>query len=84
MNHTTDNYRNIGANDLQGMQTNIDSSHAVHMEMRVRTGGFSSFGIGVLTDKPSKQNMNLRSLNELGVIGNTECLTYNIWYEYFL
>ena len=41
----------IGANDIQEIQTYVDLSHAVHMEMRVYKGGVSTFGIGVLTSK---------------------------------
>ena len=84
MNKTINDKRIIGANDIQGMQTYVDSSHAVHMDMRGHRGGVSNFGIGVFTAKPSKQNMNLRISNESGLIGNSEYLMYNILYEYFL
>ena len=66
------------------MQTYVDSSHSAHMDMRGHTGGGSTFGIGVLTAKSSKQMMDLRSSNKLEIIGNSEYLPYKIWYQYFL
>ena len=36
--------------------------------MREHTGGVSTFGIGFLTDKSSKYNMNFRGSNVLEVI----------------
>ena len=74
MNLTIDNDIIIRTYDLQEMQTYVDSSHAVHMDMGKRTGGFSIFCVGALTDKYSKQNMNSRSSNESEVIGNSEYL----------
>ena len=63
MNHTINNKIIIGGNYLQEMNTYIDSSHTVHMDMRVHTGGVSTFRIGVLTAKLSKQKMILISSN---------------------
>ena len=52
--------------------------------MRGHTGGVITFGTGVLNAKSSKQKMNSRSSNETEVIGNSEYLPYNIWFEYFM
>lgn len=62
----------------------VDSSHAVHKDMRGHTGGVISFGKGVSCPKSSKQKMNLRSTNETEVIGNSEYLPNNVWHEQFL
>ena len=58
MNQTTNYKRIIGGNDLQEVQTCIDSYHAVHMDMRGHTGVVSSFDIGVLTANSSRHNIN--------------------------
>ena len=84
MNQTIDDNRIIGANELQEMHTYANLSHVVHMDMRGYTGGVSTFGIGVLTAESIKQNMNLISSNGLEVIGNSEYLLCNNWYENLL
>ena len=81
---TIGDFRVIGADDVTRMETYVDSSHAVHEDMRGHTGGVITFGTGVLAPKCSKQKMNSRSSNETEVIGNSEYLPYNIWHEYFL
>ena len=55
--------RIIGADDLLKMQTFIDSSHAVHEDMKGHTGGMITFGTGVVSVKSSKQKMNSQSSN---------------------
>ena len=57
MNQKIKDKRIMGEKDLQEMQTYVDLSHEVHMEMRGHTRGVSTFGIGILTDKSSKQKM---------------------------
>ena len=64
--------------------TFVDSSHAVHPDMRGHTGGAITFGTGILSPKASKQKMNSRSTNETEVIVNSEYLPINIWHEHFL
>ena len=61
MNQKVDDKRIVGENDLQEMQTYVNSSHAVQMEIRGHIGGVSTFVIRVFTSKLSKQKMNLRS-----------------------
>ena len=66
------------------METFVDSSHAVHPDMRGHTGGVITFGTGILSPRSSKQKMNSRSSNESEVIGNSEYLPTNIWHENFM
>ena len=68
MNRTINDKRIIGANNLHEIQTYVNSSHDVHMDVRGNTGGFSIFGIRVLKDRSSKQELNSRSSNESEVI----------------
>ena len=58
MNQTIIAKRIIGENNLQEMQTCANSYHVVHKDMMGHTGVVSTFCIGVLTTKSSKQNMN--------------------------
>ena len=76
---TIDDNRIIGADRLDVMTTFVDSSHAVHPNMRGHTGGVITFGTGVINTKSSKQKMNTRSSNEAEVVGNSEYLPTNIW-----
>ena len=80
---TIEDSRIIGAESLTKMKTYVDSSHAVHPDMRGHTGGAISFGTGILSHVSSKQKMNSRSTNETEVIGNSEYLPRNIWHDYF-
>ena len=81
---TIDDTRIIGIDRLDTMLTFVDSSHAVHPDMRGHTGGLITFGTGILSPRSSKQKMNSRSSNETEVIGNSEYLPTNIWHEHFL
>ena len=84
LHQTINDVRIIGADDLLKMQTFIDSLHAVHEDMKGHTGGTITFGTGVVSVKSSKQKMNSRSSNETEVIGNSEYLPFNIWFQYFM
>ena len=84
LHQTIDDVRIIGADDLLKMQTLIDPSHAVHEDTKGHTGGTITFGTGVVSVKSSKQKMNSRSSNETEVIGNSEYLPFNIWFQYFM
>lgn len=66
------------------MDSYVDSSHAVHPDMRRHTGGLVTFGTGVLSQMSCKQKMNSRSTNETEVIGNSEFLPRTIWFENFM
>ena len=78
LHQTIDDVRIIGADDLLKIQTFIDSSHALHEDMKVHTGGTITFATGVVNVKLSKQKMNSQSSNETEVIGNSKYLPFNI------
>ena len=84
LHQTIDDARIIGEDDLLKMQTFIDSSDAVHEDMKGHTGGTITFGTGGVSVESSKQKMNSRSSNETEVIGNSEYLPFNIWLQYFM
>ena len=81
---TIDDVRVIGADSLYEMFTFIDSAHSVHPNMRGHTGGMTTFGTGIIDQKSSKQKMNTRSSTETEVVGTSEYLPKNIYFELFM
>jgi len=53
--------RTVEADDLLHMLTMTDSAHAVHEDMKGHTGGIITFGTGVIDQKSSTKNMNIRN-----------------------
>ena len=74
----------IRADNLNEMQTFIDSVHVVHKDMKRHIRRVTKFGICIIIAKSSKQEMKSRSSNESEVIRNSEYLPCVIWYEYFM
>ena len=60
------------------MVTWVDAAYAVYGNMRRQTGGMSSFGLGAIQTKSSKQKINAKSSTK------SEVLPYNIWMTFFL
>ena len=81
---TVEDVRIIGADDLHGMLTFIDSAHAVHPNMCGNTGGLTTFGTGIIDQKSGKQKMNTRSSTKTEVVGTSEYLPKNIYFEMFM
>jgi hypothetical protein len=59
-----DEFRVIGADDLTKLKTWVDTSYAVHRDMKSHTGGVVSFGTGAALSKSSKQKLNMKSSAE--------------------
>ena len=81
---TIDDTRIIGASCLNRLSTWIDAAHAVHEDMKGQTGGATSYGIGILNSKSSKQKLNTRSSTESELVGVSEYIPHCIWYMNFL
>jgi hypothetical protein len=81
---TQDDLRTVGADDLLHMLTMTDSAHAVHDDMRGHTGQIITMGTGVLDQKASKQKMNTRSSTDCELVGTSEGLPKNIYFEMFM
>ena len=81
---TIDNERIMGADNLTEMLTFVDAAHSVQPNMRGHTGGCITFGTGVVNMKASKQKMNMRSSTETEVVGTSDYLPKNIFYELFM
>lgn len=81
---TINDPRIIGVYSLKKLFSWIDASHAVHDDMKGHTGAASSFGIGVIGTKSTKQKLNTKSSTESELVGASEYLPYCIWYLNFL
>jgi len=55
---TINDTRVMGADSLEQIDTFIESSHAVHPDMRGHTGGAFTMGTVIIHGKGSKQKMN--------------------------
>ena len=84
LNRTIDDKRVIGVSSLKTLVTWVDAAYAVYGNMRSQTGGMSSFGLGAIQTKSSKQKINAKSSTEAELIGVSEVLPYNIWMTNFL
>ena len=76
--------KNIREKDLNKMETFIESFHTLHEFMKGQKDGITTFGTGALGVKSIKLNMSSRSSTKTEVIGNSEYLPCNIWFEYFM
>ncbi len=78
---TVINMQTIGGENVHHMLTMVDSTHAVHNDMRGHTGGLMTFGTEVVHQKSSKQKMNTRSSTEHEHVRTSE---YNDYFEMFM
>ena len=74
----------LGADDLKKLRTWVDASYAVHPDMKSRTGGIMSFGLGGFVCKSSKQKLNTKSSTEAEVVGASDYLPNTLWIQMFL
>ena len=76
--------RIIGADSLSLMRSWADASFAVHRDMKSHTGGTSSFGIGVVHSKCSKQKINTKSSTEAEIVAASDYISHTIWIANFM
>ena len=75
----------LGADDLNTMTTWVDTSYAVHHDMRSHTGGVLSFGTGGLLCKSSRQKLNTtKSSTEAKLVSASDYLPNTIWTMNFM
>ena len=74
----------LGADKIQKMKTWVDTSYAVHKDMKSHTGGVVSFGRGAALSKSSKHKLNVKSSTEAELVGASDYLPYPIWLKKFL
>jgi len=64
--------------------TLIDAAYAVNPDMKSQTGGAMSMRIGVLHAKTNIQKLNVKSVTEAELVGNSAYVPYNLWLLHFL
>ena len=64
----------LGAENLNIMKWHIDSSHAVHADMRGQTGLAMTLGKGSIINDSGKQKMNTRSSVETELMGQCDMI----------
>lgn len=84
LNRTLDRSLTIGANNMQVMGFFIDTSHAVHEDMRSHTGGCVILDRGEILSKYMKQRLNTKSLTYSEFVGIIEYITTIIYAKLFL
>jgi hypothetical protein len=81
---TLDLMYTLGADDIRAFCTWVDSSYAVHPDMKSHTGGAISFGMGGLLCKSSKQKLNTKSSTKAELVGVSNYLPNVLWVKMFL
>ena len=79
-----DDVRVIGATSITEIMTFVDSSYAVHDNMRSHTGGLVSFGIGAAHTRSTTSKINVKSATESELVSASEYLPYTIWFKHFM
>jgi len=76
--------RKLSASNLHTMYTWVDASYAVHPDMRSHTGRALSLGVGALNVMSRKLRLNSKSSAEAEVVGTSDYVPKNIWFQMFL
>ena len=66
------------------MYSFVDSSYAVHDNMRSHTGGLVSFGIGAAHTRSTTSKINVKSATESELVSASEYLPYTLWFKHFM
>jgi hypothetical protein len=74
----------LEAENLQVMKWWVDSSFAVHPDMRSHTGGAMTLGKGVIYGTSTRQKLNTKSSTECELVGVNDVLPQILWTRYFL
>ena len=71
--------RCFGETSLDKIFTWVDSSYALHHDLKSQTRGVISMAFGVTHCRSSKKKLNKKSLTESEIVGASDYLPYNIW-----
>jgi Reverse transcriptase (RNA-dependent DNA polymerase) len=74
----------LGVGNMRKVQSWVDESYMVHLDMKSHTGGVMSFGIRGLTCKSGKQKLKTKSSTEAEVVGASDYLPNTMWTQMFL
>jgi hypothetical protein len=72
---TQDDVVSLSADDTQTIKWCINSSFAMHKEMRSHTGAVMTLGQGALISDLTKQKVNARSLTEIKIVAVDNTIT---------
>ena len=61
------------------METWVDTSYAVHHDMRSHTGGVITLGTGAIMSKSSKQKLNTKSSTKAELVSTSDYTPNAIW-----
>ena len=84
INGTLDLVLTIGSDDLSLMYTYVDAAYGVHADCRSQTGGVTTFGIGGIVCRASKQKLNTKSSTEAELVGASDYLSNTVWIQNFM
>ena len=74
----------LEADSLHVIKWYVDSSYAVHPDMRSHTGAVLTFGKGAVYNKSRKQKLNTRSSTEAELVGTDDAMGQVLWTRYFM
>ena len=74
----------LGAINLHTMYTPIDVSYATHDDCKSHTGGASTYGIGVVSSRSSKQKLDTTNTTECELVGIADCLPKVLSHQRFM
>ena len=68
----------IGANGLEILQTWVDSSYAIHQDMKGHTSVVMSMDRGIIHNKCSKQKLNTNISTKTKVVGASNYIPWTV------
>ena len=74
----------LSADDISKPKTWVDASYAPQPDMKSHTGACTSFGLGIILPRSSKQKLNTKSSTEAELVGMSDSVPYSLWAVYFL
>jgi hypothetical protein len=81
---TKDDIVKMSADDSQTIKWYVDSSFAVHKDMRGHTGAIMTLGTGAIISDSTKQKVNARSSTESEMIAADDMISKILWTKRFI
>ena len=81
---TKDDIVKMSADDSQTIKWYVDSSFAVHKDMRGHTGAIMTLGTGAIISDSTKQKVNARSSTESKMIAANDMISKILWTKRFI
>ena len=81
---TQDETASMSADDTQTIKWYVDSSFAVHKDMRSHTGAVMTLGHGAVVSDSTKQKVNARSSTESKMVAVDDTISKLLWTKRFI